>query len=73
MMVTIGTRVAAVNIAFYSSRNVALIERKMFQYTTLSIKRHHCTLTELKTQVFKLSDVLLVSQYTARITQTGTF
>ena len=56
MMVNIGARVATVNIAFSSSRNAALIERKMLQYTTISIKFHHCTLSELKkTQVFILS------------------
>ena len=53
-----GTTVATVNIAFSSSKNAALIERKMLQYTTLSIKLHHCTLSEIKTQVFILSDVL---------------
>ena len=58
MIVNIGTRVAPVNIAFSSSRNAALIERKMLQYTTLSIKLHHCTLSEIKTQVFTMSDVL---------------
>ena len=58
MMVNIGTKTAPVNIAFSSSRNAALIERKMLHYTTLSIKLHHCTLSELKTQVFTLSDVL---------------
>ena len=59
MMVNIETRVAPVNIAFYSSRNAALIERKMLQYTTLSIKLHHCTLSEIKkTQFFTRSDVL---------------
>ena len=57
MMVNIGTRVAPVNFAFFSSRNAALIERKMLQYATLSIKLHHCTLSEIKTQVFTLSDV----------------
>ena len=57
-MVNIGTRVAPVNIAFSSSRNATLIERKMLQCITLSIKLHHCTLSELKTQVFTLSDVL---------------
>ena len=46
-MVNMGTRVAPVNIAFSSSRNAALIERKMLQYTTLSIKLHHCTLSEI--------------------------
>ena len=40
-MVNIGTRVAPVNIAYSSSRNAALTERKMLQYTTLSIKYHH--------------------------------
>ena len=57
-MVNIGTRVAPVNNAFFSSRNAALIERKMLQYTTLSLKLHHCTLSERKTQVSTLSDVL---------------
>ena len=33
-MVNIGTGVAPVNIAVSSSRNAALIERKMLQYTT---------------------------------------
>ena len=58
MMVNIGTRVAPVNIAFSSSRNAALVERKMLQYTTLSIKLCHCTLSEMKTQLFTMSDVL---------------
>ena len=58
MIVNIGTRVAPVNIAFCSSRNAVLIERKMLQYTTLSIKLHHCTLNEIKTQNFTISDVL---------------
>ena len=58
MIVNIGTRVAAVNIAFSSSGNAALIERRMMQYTTLSIKLHHCTMSELKTQNFITSDVL---------------
>ena len=57
-MVNIGTRVEPVNIAFSSSRNGALVERKMLQYTTLSIKLHHCTLSEIKAQYFTLSDVL---------------
>ena len=57
-MIDIGTGVAPVNIAFSSSRSAALIERKMLQSTTLSIKLHHCTLSEIKTQVFTLSDVL---------------
>ena len=58
MVVNIGTRMALVNIAFSSSRNAALIERKVLQYTTSSIKLHHCTLSKLKTQIFTLSDVL---------------
>ena len=58
MIVNMRTTVATVNIAFSSSKNAALIERKMLQYTTLSIKLHHCTLSEIKTQVFILSDVL---------------
>ena len=45
-MINIGTRVAPVNIAFFISRNAALIEQKMFQYTTLFLKYHHCTLRE---------------------------
>ena len=57
-MVNIKRRVASVNIAFISSRNAALIERKVLQCTTLSIKLHLCTLSERKTQVFTLSDVL---------------
>ena len=57
-MVNIVTRVAPVNIAFSSSRNAALIERKMLHYTTLSMRLHHCTLSEIKTQSFTMSDVL---------------
>ena len=48
MIVNMRTAVATVNIAFSSSKNSALIERKMLQYTTLSIKLHHCTLSEKK-------------------------
>ena len=58
MIVNIGTRVVPVNIAFSSSRNAAAIEHKMLQYTTLSINFDHCTLSESKTQIFTLSDVL---------------
>ena len=58
MMVNIGTGVVPVNIALSSSRSAALIERKLLQNTTLSLKLHHCTLSEIKTQVFTLSDVL---------------
>ena len=46
MTVNIGTRVVPVNIAFSSSRNAAVIERKVLKYTTLSIKLHHFTLSE---------------------------
>ena len=59
MIVNIGTGVAPLNIAFSSSRSAALIERKMLQNTTISIKLHHCTLGETKTQVFTLSNVLV--------------
>ena len=41
---------------FSSSRNAALIERKMLQYTTLSVKYHHCTLIEMTTEFFTMSD-----------------
>ena len=57
-MVNIGTGVAQVNIAFSTSRSVALSERKMLQNTTFSIKLHQYTLSKIKTQVFTLSDVL---------------
>ena len=58
MMVNIGTRVAPVIIAFSSSKNAALDERKLWQNTTLSIKLHHCTLSEIKAQIFTMSDAL---------------
>ena len=58
-MVNMRTTVATVNIAFSSSRNAALIERKMLQYTTLSMKLHHYTLIKIKTQLFTLSDILV--------------
>ena len=51
-------RIAPLHIAFSRSRNAALFERKVWQYTTLTIKLDHCTLSEIKTQVFTLSDVL---------------
>ena len=57
-IVNIGTRVATVNNAFFSSRSAALIECKMLQNTKLTIKTHHCTSRETKIQVFTLSDVL---------------
>ena len=58
MIVNIGTKIAPVNIAFSSSRNAALIERKMLHYTTLFIKFHHCIMSEIKIQIFTLSDLL---------------
>ena len=58
MMVNTETKIAPVNIAFSSSRNAALFKHKVLHYTTLSINLHHCTLSELKTQVLTLSDVL---------------
>ena len=58
--------IAPVNIAFSSSRNAALIERKMLQYTTITVKLHHGTMSVIKTQVFKLLGVLAcVSIYCA--------
>ena len=51
-MVNIGTRVASVSIAFSSSRNATLIERKKLQYTSLSMKNHHCTLSEIRNPNF---------------------
>ena len=57
MITNIETGVAPVNIAFSSLRSVGSIERKMLQNRTLSVKLHHCTLSEIKTQVFTLSDV----------------
>ena len=75
-MVNIATIVAAVNIAFSSSRNAALIERKVLQYTTLSKRLHHRTLSEKKPKFLHCQTSLIVSQYIARIknnTQTRTF
>ena len=45
-MVNIGTRVAPVNIAFSSSRNAALIERKVLQYTTFCKELRHCSMSK---------------------------
>ena len=58
MIVDIGTGVAPVNLAFSSSRNAALIERKMLHSTTLCIKFPHCTVSEIETPFFTLSDVV---------------
>ena len=58
MMVNIATKVAPMNIAFSSSWNAALLERKVLHNTTLSKRLHHRKLSEIKTQVFTLSDVL---------------
>ena len=57
-MVNTRTRVARVNNVFSISKNAALIQRKMLQYTTVSIKLHHSTLSEIKSPVSTLSDVL---------------
>ena len=65
MMVNIGTRVAPMNVAFSSSRNAALIERKMLQCTALSIKLHQCTWSEKKPKFSQCQTSLLVSQYIA--------
>ena len=40
-MVNVRTAVVTVNIAFSSSRIAALFERKVLQYTTLSVKLHN--------------------------------
>ena len=45
-------------IAFSSSSNATLIERKLLQYTTLSIKLRHFTLNGVKIQVFTSTEVL---------------
>ena len=58
MMVSIGTGVVLVNIAFSSSKSGALFERKKLQNTTFSTKLHQNTMRKIKTQVFTLSDVL---------------
>ena len=57
MMLNMGTRVATVNIVFSTSRNPALYERKVFQYATLSIQLHRCTLSEPKAQSYTISIV----------------
>ena len=75
-MGNIGTRVPPVNIAFCSSRTAALNERKVLQYTTLSMRLHHCTLSGKKPKCLYCQTSLLVSEYLARIknnTQTRTF
>ena len=75
-MVNIGTRVAPVTVAFSSSENAASIERKMLQYTTLSIKYNDCALNEIKPKFLQCQTSLLLSQYIARIrynTQSRTF
>ena len=59
MMVDIRAKVAPLNIVFFSSsRNVPSIEWKMLQYAILFIKLHQCTLRDIKTQEFTLSDFL---------------
>ena len=56
MIVNMRTAVATVNIAFSSSKNADLIERKIMQYTTLS-KTPSLYIERKETQVFTLSDV----------------
>ena len=51
-------RTCAGEHCFFQMKKCGLIERKMLHYTKLSIKLYHCTLSEIKTQVFTLSDVL---------------
>ena len=58
MIVNIGTGVVTVYIAFSSSRNATLIERKLLQYKTLSRKLCHYTLNGVKTHVSTSTDVL---------------
>ena len=58
MIVNIGTGVATVYIAFSSSRNATLIERKLLQCKTLSIKLCHFTLNGVKTYVSTSTGVL---------------
>ena len=58
MIVNIGQGVALLNVAFLSTRSAALIGGKMLQNTKIFFKLHHCTLREIRTQVFTLSDVL---------------
>ena len=75
-MVNTRTGGVPMNIAFSSYRSAALIERKMLQNRTLTIKLHQCILIEIKPWFLRCQMSLLVSQYIARIrnnTQTGTF
>ena len=58
MMVNIATIFAPVIIAISSARKEALIARKLLQYTTLSKRLQHRTLSGIKTEVLSLSDVL---------------
>ena len=59
MIVNNGTGVATVYIAFSSSRYATLIERKLLQYKTLSIKLRHFTLNGVRTHVSTSTDVLV--------------
>ena len=58
MIVNIETGNAPLNFAFSRSKRAALKKCKMLQNTNLAIKLHHCTLNEIKTLVFTLSNVL---------------
>ena len=59
MIVNIGTGVATVYIAFSSSRNATLPERKLLQCKTLSKKFRHFTFNGVKTHVSTSTDVLV--------------
>ena len=65
-MVNIRTRVATLKIVFCTSKNAALLESKMLQYTTLSTKFHHRSLCEPKKMFSQYQMSLPVSQYNAR-------
>ena len=74
MIVNVGTRVATLN-NFFTPGNVASIDQKMLQYTTLSLKLHHRTLRERQTHVSLYQTSLPVPRYNAWIknkNQTGT-
>ena len=58
MMANTRTRVATVDTAFSSSKNVALIECKMLQCTTFSIKTPPMYIQRNKNSSFSLSDII---------------
>ena len=77
MIVNMRTAVATVNIAFSSSRNAALIERKMLQVHNIIYETPSLYIERTKNPIFfHYQTALLVSQYIARIRnniQTRTF